>query len=61
MPDKAVVPWEELEHDVEMLFRAAGYDTQRNIEVGGFEFDLLATRDEFAGLFNGQVRDSDLR
>lgn len=50
MPDKALVPWEVLEHEVEMIFRAAGYDTQRNIEVGGFEFDLLATRDEFAGL-----------
>jgi hypothetical protein len=50
MSKTVLKPWQKLEHDVEMLFRAAGYDTERNVEVGGFEFDLLATRDEFAGL-----------
>lgn len=50
MTRQADAPWQTFEHEVEMIFRAAGYDTQRNIEVGGFEFDLLATRDEFAGL-----------
>lgn len=51
MPKKSTSePWDALEHDVEMLFRAAGYDTERNAEIGGFEFDLLARRDEFAGL-----------
>jgi uncharacterized protein YjbI with pentapeptide repeats len=43
-------PWQKLERDVEALFRSAGYDTERNVEVGGFEFDVIATRTEFAGL-----------
>ncbi len=42
--------WEALEQSVEQLFRAAGYYVERGVEQNGFEFDIIATRAEFAGL-----------
>jgi uncharacterized protein YjbI with pentapeptide repeats len=47
---KGDAEWETFEKDVEALFRVADYETERNVEIGGFEFDVIATRDEFAGM-----------
>jgi hypothetical protein len=42
--------WDALEQSVEQLFRAAGYYVERGVEKGGFEFDIIATKEEFANL-----------
>jgi len=42
--------WRLFEQSVERLFRTAGFYVEGPTEQEGFEFDLIATREEFANL-----------
>src|SRR3546814_4694931 len=40
----------KFEDDIASLFRLAGYSIEQNVDYGGQEFDIIATKDEIGKL-----------